>query len=132
MMNFDEYTKKSLRTMDEKMSRQDAISMLCMGLSGETGEIVDYLKKVFFHGKALDREHLILEFGDLIWYFAVLAHYFNFSFSEILKKNVEKLLKRYPNGFKKQNQTEAKNFERINQMTVDKYADLLLRPEKHQ
>ena len=68
---------------------------------GESGEVIDYLKKVCFHGKELDKENLILELGDLMWYFANLLKILDISFDDVLEKNIEKLLKRYPNGFER-------------------------------
>lgn len=100
-MDFKEFTEKALRTINKDLSDKELISMLCMGLAGETGEVVDYMKKVCYHGKAFDKENLILELGDLMWYFANLTHLLDISFDEILEKNVEKLLKRYPNGFER-------------------------------
>lgn len=87
--------------MDDKLSKQDAVCELCMGLAGESGEVIDYLKKVCFHGKGFDKENLILELGDLMWYFANLLKILDISFDDVLEKNIEKLLKRYPNGFER-------------------------------
>ena len=39
-----------------------------LGMAGESGEIVDLLKKVYAYGKPLDRTKLLEEIGDLMWY----------------------------------------------------------------
>lgn len=98
-MKFEEYIEKCKRTLAGYDNDKDKIAMLCMGLSGESGEVVDYLKKVLYHGKDFDRENLIKELGDLMWYSACLIDNFNISFDEILEKNIEKLKIRYPEGF---------------------------------
>ena len=70
-----------------------------MGLSGESGEALDILKKHLFQGHPLDREHLALELGDVAWYLAVSADALGYTLDDILRMNIDKLHKRYPNGF---------------------------------
>ena len=50
-------------------------------------------------GHALDRERLAKELGDIAWYLAEAATALDLSLEEILKANIEKLKKRYPEGF---------------------------------
>ncbi len=71
------------------------------GLIGETGEIVDLVKKHKWQGHELDKEALILECGDLAWYQALLASALDTPLGEVYQKNIEKLEKRYPSGFSK-------------------------------
>ena len=57
----------------------------------------------------LDREGLIKELGDIAWYLAETATALDVSLEEVLERNIEKLRKRYPEGFdtkKSQNRTE--------------------------
>lgn len=70
-----------------------------MGLNGEAGECIDILKKVLFQGHDLDKERLAGELGDVAWYLAVSADAIGYDLETIFKKNIEKLNKRYPNGF---------------------------------
>lgn len=98
-MDFDEYIKKCKRTYTWQGLRDIEVYMLCMGLAGETGEVIDYLKKVGFQGHTFDIEKLKSEMGDMMWYFAMLCDFFNIKFEDILQANVQKLLKRYPDGF---------------------------------
>ena len=70
-----------------------------MGLAGESGECVDIVKKHLFHNHPLDREHLAKELGDVMWYIAVTAYSIDYSLDKIMRMNVEKLRKRYPDGF---------------------------------
>lgn len=70
-----------------------------LGLAGEAGEVVDLLKKHWHHGKALDRDALCKELGDVLWYVSDLASAFGLRLSDVAAANVRKLEARYPNGF---------------------------------
>ncbi|MGN0518875.1 MAG: MazG nucleotide pyrophosphohydrolase domain-containing protein, partial [Acutalibacteraceae bacterium] len=57
----------------------------------------------------LDKEHLIKELGDIAWYIAETATALDVTLEEVLAKNIEKLKRRYPDGFaisKSTNRTE--------------------------
>lgn len=70
-----------------------------LGLAGEAGEVVDLLKKVWYHGKTLDKQALKLELGDCLFYLADLARQHDISLQEVADGNVDKLNARYPTGF---------------------------------
>lgn len=70
-----------------------------MGVNGEAGEAVDILKKVLFQGHKLNREHIALELGDICWYLALAADAIGYPLEEIMAMNLEKLRRRYPDGF---------------------------------
>lgn len=71
-------------------------------LAGECGETVDILKKHLYHGHDLDRDELIKELGDCSWYLAVIAKMCDIDLSEVFETNIDKLMKRYPEGFSKE------------------------------
>jgi NTP pyrophosphatase (non-canonical NTP hydrolase) len=71
----------------------------CLGLAGESGEVLDMVKKCVFHEKKMDKYHLKKELGDVMWYVAMLCESFGFDLDEILQMNVDKLKARYPEGF---------------------------------
>lgn len=98
---FEKYTLQAKRTLstDILKTEEETVSMLCMGLAGETGEVVDYLKKIIFHKHTFNREILIKELGDMMWYFALLCDLYCINIEEVLQKNIEKLKIRYPSGF---------------------------------
>lgn len=73
-----------------------------MGLAGEAGEVVDLIKKVVFHGHELPKEKLKGELGDVAHYWVILCHLFDLDPEEVLQENVNKLKKRYPEGFSKE------------------------------
>lgn len=73
--------------------------MGCLGLAGESGELLDLFKKWIFHGRALDAEHAKKELGDVLWYVAEIAHSMGWNLDEIMQMNIDKLRARYPEGF---------------------------------
>lgn len=98
-MTPNEYQNEALRTVPWGINSQSMLMMGVMGLAGESGEAVDLVKKYVFHEHALEIEHLAKELGDVAWYLAVTAHVIGYDLEEILRMNVDKLRKRYPDGF---------------------------------
>jgi len=78
-----------------------------MGCATEGAEILDIMKKHVFYGKKLDRDHVIEEAGDVLWYLAILSDELGFSLEEAMEKNIQKLEKRYPEKFQEQNAIQA-------------------------
>lgn len=91
-MNIETYSKLAIRTANDKNLATNA----AFGIGGEAGEILDLLKKVYFHDKPLDDLKLKAEIGDLLWYINALIHAFGFDWEEILEMNIKKLETRYP------------------------------------
>ncbi len=98
-MNVNEYQQLAMRTLNPELSRKDVLINSVMGLCGESGEAIDIVKKWLAHGHELDREHLAKELGDIAWYLAEAATALDLSLEEILQANIEKLRRRYPDGF---------------------------------
>ena len=70
-----------------------------LGLCGEAGEVGDLVKKHLFQGHELNREKIIDELGDVAWYIAETAYALGVDLETVLAGNIEKLKKRYPEGF---------------------------------
>lgn len=98
-MTINEYQAEALRTAAGMNKECPMWLNGVMGLNGEAGEAIDLVKKHLFHGHELDKEHLAKELGDVAWYLAVTAHAIGYDLETILQMNVDKLRKRYPNGF---------------------------------
>ena len=108
-MEANEYQRLAMTTLNPELSRRDVLINSVMGLCGEAGEAIDIVKKWMAHGHELDRDHLAKELGDIAWYLAEAATALDLSLDEILEANIEKLKKRYPQGFdtaRSQNRTE--------------------------
>lgn len=87
----------------------DKLSLGAMGLAGESGEVIDLIKKHLFHGKPLDNNKLIEELGDVRWYLELLFVCTGTTMTEVEERNIAKLRKRYPNGFTTQDSIERKD-----------------------
>jgi NTP pyrophosphatase (non-canonical NTP hydrolase) len=97
-MDFNEYQKQAMRTASGA-AKQNLVLNGIMGLCGEAGECIDVVKKHMFQGHELDTEKLIDEASDCLWYLAEIASGLEISLEDIAIHNVEKLKKRYPDGF---------------------------------
>lgn len=99
-MDSNIYQQHALRTANLKENGiEETIVNVSLGLSGESGEFADHIKKWKFQGHEFDNKHLAKELGDILWYCAVGAASLGYTLDEIMIQNVEKLKKRYPNGF---------------------------------
>jgi len=97
-MDADEFQREALKTKKSwGRLREDLndVVYLVLAINGEAGEMAEVVKKAWRDGKDLDREWLIDELGDVLWYAAVLADVLGVSLSEVMKRNIQKLRKRY-------------------------------------
>ena len=66
-----------------------------LGLPGEAGEAADKFKKIIRDKGGVisleDREEIVKELGDVMWYVATTAAYLDVDLSEVAQKNIEKL-----------------------------------------
>jgi len=98
-MEINEYQKLAMRTINKDLSEKDMLINGVMGLCGESGEVIDIVKKHIAHNHELNKDHLAKELGDVAWYLAETATALGYSLEDIFKMNIEKLKKRYPDGF---------------------------------
>lgn len=96
-MTFNEYQKAALRTANGANGVN--ITNGALGLCGEAGEVADQIKKSLYQGHPLDPDHIAEELGDIAWYIAITAEAIGYDLEDIILMNVEKLKKRYPDGF---------------------------------
>lgn len=80
-------------------SKDSTLALYGLGIAGEAGEVADEIKKVLFHGKTIDRDHLIGEVGDVLWYSDRVLLVLDCTMEEALASNVAKLRSRYPGGW---------------------------------
>ncbi len=72
-----------------------------LGLSAESGEFTEVVKKIVFQGKPYNEEnvfHMKRELGDICWYLAQACMALETTFDEVIEMNVDKLQARYPGG----------------------------------
>lgn len=87
--------------LDEKGANIERLLTAGVGINAEGGEFLEIVKKMVFQGKPYNednREHLIIELGDIMWYVAQACMALNVSIDDVVARNVQKLLKRYPEG----------------------------------
>ena len=87
--------------LDGKGANIERLLTAGVGINAEGGEFLEIIKKMVFQGKPWtddNREHLIIELGDLLWYVAQATQALGISFDEVIATNVKKLEKRYPDG----------------------------------
>ena len=94
-----------LARLNELESEHDAdtckLLTAALGLSAESGEFTEVVKKIVFQGKPYNEEnifHMKRELGDIMWYVAQACMALDTDFNEIIEMNVEKLKARYPGG----------------------------------
>ncbi len=100
-MNLSDYQTLALRTAAPKDKKNELFHLL-LALCGETGEIAEKAKKIVRDKDSdfsqWDRDDIIKELGDVLWYVAVLADYFDIPLDEIGEKNIAKLADRLNRG----------------------------------
>jgi len=87
--------------LDRKGANIERLLTAGVGINAEAGEFLEIVKKMIFQGKPFNednRDHLIIELGDVMWYVAQACIALEVSFDEVISRNVQKLLKRYPEG----------------------------------
>ena len=87
--------------LDEKGANIERLLTAGVGINAEGGEFLEIIKKMIFQGKPFNednREHMIIELGDLLWYVAQACMALGITFEEVVETNVKKLEKRYPGG----------------------------------
>ena len=87
--------------LDEKGANIERLLTAAVGISAEGGEFTEIVKKMIFQGKPYDKDnkdHLIIELGDVMWYVAQACMALDVSLDEIIGQNIDKLSARYPDG----------------------------------
>ena len=98
-MEANEYQRLAMVTLNPALDKRDVLINSVMGLCGEAGEAIDIVKKWMAHGHELDKDHLAKELGDIAWYLAETAHALEIPLEDIFRSNIDKLKRRYPQGF---------------------------------
>lgn len=96
--NLKEYQLLCKTTAEKFETQEKEILTWGLGIAGEAGDVASCIKKTFSHDndqRAGIRENI----GDTLWYAAMICNFFGWDMQEILDENIEKLKKRFPNGF---------------------------------
>lgn len=98
-MKINEYQKKAMSFLNPNLNEKDILINGVMGLCGESGEVIDIVKKHLAQGHELNKNKIIEELGDVLWYVAEIAYVLNVDLEDVFEENINKLSKRYSNGF---------------------------------
>lgn len=100
MKTFAEYEKAATRTRPDSLTNRDELINAAFGL-GESGEVQDAVKKLLFHGHDRDecRDKILDECGDVLWYLSWVVDACGSTLSDVAHRNIDKLKRRYPDGF---------------------------------
>jgi NTP pyrophosphatase (non-canonical NTP hydrolase) len=106
-MNTQDYIQNAIKTesgdyadiLSRFSTRNVRLLHAAIGLSTESGEVLDMLKKHLYYGKTLDEVNLKEEMGDLFWYLAIMADALGVDFETVMKTNIDKLKARYGSKF---------------------------------
>ena len=99
LMDLNEYQQLAARTLGRDRTHEQQLANAALGLAGEAGEVADTIKKHLFHKHPLDRDAMVKELGDIMWYVAAMATVLDVELAEIGERNIDKLRRRYPEGF---------------------------------
>lgn len=101
-----EFTEADFREFVDYLfqSKRDGLDGMlhaAVGLAGESGEVLDLIKKSWVYDKPLNRDKLQEEMGDVIHYLMMECIKQGWTLSDLIRNNVIKLRRRYPDGFSK-------------------------------
>jgi len=103
-MNSNQYQQAAARTLISEpglpISGKNLMLVWCAaGLCGESGEVMELIKKDVFHQHGIDPDLVKKELGDCLWYVAGLCSTLGLDLGDVMQDNIDKLLIRYPDGF---------------------------------
>jgi hypothetical protein len=99
LISFSEYVELAARTDQSSGDTMKDITVAAMGMVGEAAETLEHVKKVVEQGHELDIAKIVYEMGDSLWYHGKMSRLIRVPLDVIAYMNIEKLRKRYPDGF---------------------------------
>ena len=93
------YQELAMRTASiPEENKEDRLYHAVFGLCSEAGEVAGILQKTY-QGHEMNQDHLIKELGDCLWMIAEACDALDVTMDDVMYQNIEKLRKRYPEGF---------------------------------
>ena len=109
-MTFNEYQELARRTQNEDLAYDQRRYHALHGLVSEVGEIHGLYQKLY-QGHVLNLNDLEKEVGDLLWFVAELCDVYHWNMGDVATENIEKLRKRYPEGFDADRSVHREEYE---------------------
>lgn len=97
-MNLNDYQALAMRTAKQGIPSEE-LNHAALGIAGEAGELCDSVKRALVYGRPLDRENLLEEIGDCLWYLALACRAAGFKLEDAAQANLAKLRMRYPAAY---------------------------------
>lgn len=97
-MTLNNYQRMAARTINPKLHPEQQLYHALHGMASEVGEIHGLFQKDF-QGHPIDPLHVKKELGDLLWMVAEFCTAMDWTLEEVAQANIDKLRKRYPDGF---------------------------------
>jgi len=91
-----------LNEQERKWELDQTKTEMMHGALGMVTESIEFFDAVMNHimlGKEMDRVNLLEEIGDMLWYQALVLRLLDARMGDVMKVNIEKLRKRYPDKF---------------------------------
>lgn len=79
------------RKVDSEQDQVRELAVMSLGLAGETGEVIEHIKKEIRGDGPLDKEKLKLELGDVLHYLCRIATHYDIGVGDVMRANVEKI-----------------------------------------
>ncbi len=98
-MDLDRYQSLAARTRNPALDEPSLLLDAAAGLAEEAGEILGIVRKHLFQRRPLDRDAVTGELGDALWCLSAVATSLGVSLGDVAHSNVDKLRRRYPDGF---------------------------------
>lgn len=98
-MNTAEYSNEAMKTAPQELNDREKQLNAVIGLVGESAEILDVYKKILYQGHPFDKDKVIDELGDTLWYANLLINALGTTWEEVFDTNIKKLRKRYGETF---------------------------------
>ena len=98
--NYSDFAQRIAILQDQDFPTERLLTA-AVGMSAESGEFTEVIKKIIFQGKPVNEEnlfHLKRELGDIMWYVMQACMGLDITLDEVIEMNVDKLVKRYPGG----------------------------------
>lgn len=96
--NARHYQLLARRTQNTELCLFDKRLHAAFGINAEAGEIASLFQH-YYQGAEISKDKVLDELGDLLWFVSELCDMYNTSIMEVMRRNIAKLEKRYPDGF---------------------------------
>lgn len=113
-----DYAAAAKRTINPSLDMRDAREHALHGIASECGEIHGLYQKVY-QGHELSKERVMDEMGDLMWFIMELCFAEGIDPQEVLEYNIDKLRKRYPEGFSAERSVHRPEYEKAGSTAFD-------------